>query len=92
MRPPEFQMEDRSPEPKVEEIISRDNSSNSATMAPETNISSSLMVEEIVSGFGAVGGSQHRAKAFILNTENNDWEEMATGICSPEPSEVHLIH
>lgn len=34
------------------------------------------------------GNSQHRAKAFILNTENNDWEEMATGICSPEPSEV----
>jgi hypothetical protein len=30
----------------------------------------------------------HRAKAFILNTETNDWEEIATGICSPEPSEV----
>lgn len=30
----------------------------------------------------------HRAKAFILNTDTNDWEEIATGICSPEPSEV----
>lgn len=30
----------------------------------------------------------HRAKAFILNTESNDWDEMATGICSPEPLEV----
>lgn len=30
----------------------------------------------------------HRAKAFLLNSESNDWEEMATGICSPEPSEV----
>lgn len=33
----------------------------------------------------------HRAKAFLLNSESNDWEEMATGICSPEPSEVHDI-
>lgn len=43
--------------------------------------------EEISSGNAQ---QQHRAKAFILNTENNDWEEMATGICSPEPSEVRI--
>ena len=32
----------------------------------------------------------HRAKAFLLNTETNDWDEMATGYCSPDPSEVSL--
>lgn len=30
----------------------------------------------------------HRAKAFLLNSDSNDWDEMATGYCSPDPSEV----
>jgi len=29
----------------------------------------------------------HRAKAFILDTDSNDWEELATGTCAPDPSE-----
>lgn len=33
----------------------------------------------------------HRAKAFIMNTESSDWEFLAVGICSPEPSEVKLL-
>ena len=83
------------PETKIEgEVISSENASineimesNSEMNTEETsNLNSSSIIEE-----GNHGSSQHRAKAFILNTENNDWEEMATGICSPEPSEVNII-
>lgn len=38
--------------------------------------------------FGDGEVTLHRAKAFLLNTETNDWDEMATGYCSPDPSEV----
>ncbi len=30
----------------------------------------------------------HRAKAFLLDSETSNWDEMATGFCSPDPSEV----
>lgn len=50
-----------------------------------------LVIENLsVNDERAVGGS-HRAKAFILNNETNDWDEMATGVCSPEPSEVKYL-
>jgi hypothetical protein len=29
----------------------------------------------------------HRAKAFLLDTDSNDWLELATGICAADPSE-----
>lgn len=29
------------------------------------------------------------AKAFVLDSESNEWEELATGYCSPDPSEVY---
>lgn len=29
----------------------------------------------------------HRAKAFLLDTDTNDWDELATGACTPDPSE-----
>lgn len=51
-----------------------------------------LVIENLsVNDERAVGGS-HRAKAFILNNETNDWDEMATGVCSPEPSEVNIFN
>ena len=70
------------------QVISTNEISNMETEEEEENNSASvnLIIEE--GGNSSNGNSQHRAKAFILNTENNDWEEMATGICSPEPSEV----
>jgi hypothetical protein len=61
--------------------------SNSIEMNSMTSMNSSIN-ELNVSDERMATGSPHRAKAFILNTDNNDWEEIATGICSPEPSEV----
>lgn len=56
----------------------------------ETNFLTSMnsSINELSVNDERMAGS-HRAKAFILNTDTNDWEEIATGICSPEPSEVN---
>ena len=85
-------MEDHS---DVSEVISSGNRSSASIEHTNANTEVTKEIDFETSAINAIieeastgGSSQHRAKAFILNTENNDWEEMATGICSPEPSEV----
>lgn len=77
------------PEIEIDVSITKDSEMNTEPEGSSSTISDNSTNlpsnEEISSGNAQ---QQHRAKAFILNTENNDWEEMATGICSPEPSEV----
>lgn len=61
--------------------------SHSHSIEENISVSVNSTISELSVNDERMSGS-HRAKAFILNTENNDWEEIATGICSPEPSEV----
>jgi hypothetical protein len=61
-------------------------SSPSASASASTSASSESPTRKHNFGDGEV--ILHRAKAFLLNTETNDWDEMATGYCSPDPSEV----
>lgn len=60
---------------------------NSSSSIDENVSTMNSSINELSVNDERMAGS-HRAKAFILNTESRDWDEVATGICSPEPSEV----
>ena len=81
---------------KDSEPISHENVNFKTTEEQENTAESSISMSSAINSKNTIEqqlntSSQielHRAKAFILNSESNDWDEMATGICSPEPSEV----
>jgi len=91
MIPPEMESPEIAMESEISNIpeISVQNETSNASNSIETNSLTSMnsSINELSVNDERMTGS-HRAKAFILNTDTNDWEEIATGICSPEPSEV----
>lgn len=87
--PPETEMENSVEDSSLPVIETEGKSIETVPKENVENLPAEQQQLPISNNFNAETQS-HRAKAFILNTESNDWDEMATGICSPEPSEVKI--
>lgn len=61
---------------------------NSSVLEPELELELEIEPENYLKITNEERNVSHLAKAFIFNSVSNQWNEIAAGICSPEPSEV----